>query len=94
MMNATEPETAARVTLARGYVPGPAIRRAWPVAVCAFGLKRKLTGVSFENAEKRMRAYPGLLASLSAEQIAAIKAYDGPEIVGRGGPKRSDPRVE
>ncbi|HYH82394.1 MAG TPA: hypothetical protein VEX86_21560 [Longimicrobium sp.] len=94
MTNATKPETAARVTLARGYVPGPAIRRVWPAAVCAFGLKRTLTGISFENAEKRMHAHPSLAASLSAGQIAAIKAYDGPEIVGRGGPKRNDLRVD
>ncbi len=37
-----------------------------------------------------MRNHPGFIASLTPEQIAAVKAYDGPEVFGnRNGPKRT-----
>jgi hypothetical protein len=45
---------------------------------------------SLEEAERRMRSHPGFFASLTPEQWAAIKAYDGPEVWGnRNGPKRT-----
>ncbi|HST59806.1 MAG TPA: hypothetical protein VLK84_13975 [Longimicrobium sp.] len=45
---------------------------------------------SLEEAERRMRNHPGFFASLTPEQLAAIKAYDGPEVWGnRNGPKRT-----
>lgn len=47
-----------------------------------------MPGPSFEEAERRLRTRPSFLASLTPEQIAASRAYDGPEVLGRG-PRRS-----
>jgi hypothetical protein len=45
---------------------------------------------SIEEAEARMRSHRGFFASLTREQIAFIKAWDGPEICGDpNGPKRT-----
>jgi hypothetical protein len=42
-----------------------------------------------EEAERILRNRPGFFASLTPEQIEAIKAYDGPEVLGpANGPKR------
>jgi hypothetical protein len=42
-----------------------------------------------EEVEERMRGYRGFIASLTPEQIAAMDAYDGPEVLGpANGPKR------
>jgi hypothetical protein len=44
---------------------------------------------SMEEVEERMRNYRGFFARLTPEQIAAIDAYDGPEVLGSvDGPKR------
>lgn len=43
---------------------------------------------SIEEAERRMRSRPSFIATMTPEQIAAIDAFDGPEVVGRGGPPR------
>jgi hypothetical protein len=40
---------------------------------------------SLAEAERRMRRGPGFLESLTPEQWAAIRSYDGPEILGAGG---------
>jgi hypothetical protein len=45
---------------------------------------------SVEEAERRMRRNPGFLASLTPEQLAMIREYKGPEVLGRrDGPRRS-----
>lgn len=45
---------------------------------------------SIEEAEARIRSRPGFLASLSPEQIAFIKSWDGPDLLGSpNGPKRT-----
>lgn len=77
-MSATDTKTSSRITRARGYLPRPSIRRAWPAVAHMYGIKRTLTGVSFEGAEARMRAYPTLLAALTPEQLAAIQELDDP----------------
>jgi hypothetical protein len=42
-----------------------------------------------EDVEERMRSYRGFFARLTPEQIEAIKAYDGPDVLGDpNGPKR------
>lgn len=42
-----------------------------------------------EEAEERMRGHRGFFASLTPEQLAFVKAWDGPEISGDpNGPKR------
>jgi hypothetical protein len=42
-----------------------------------------------EEAERILRSRPGFFASLTPEQIEAIKAHDGPEVLGpANGPKR------
>jgi hypothetical protein len=44
---------------------------------------------TMEEVEERMRGYRGFIASLTPEQIAAMDAYDGPEVLGpANGPKR------
>jgi hypothetical protein len=75
-MSTIHAQTATRATLARGYVPRPSIRRVWPDVAYAYGIKRRLAGISFEEAEKRMRARPTLLDTLSPEQFAAVLACD------------------
>jgi hypothetical protein len=83
-----------RATLARDYVPGPGIRRTWPTVARAFGIKRRLTGVSFEAALERMRSRPSLLSTLTPELIQAFgEAEDlyGTQLVGPlGAPLRKD----
>ncbi|HEU4881675.1 MAG TPA: hypothetical protein VFT45_05505 [Longimicrobium sp.] len=42
-----------------------------------------------EEADRILRSRPGFIASLTPEQIEAINAYDGPEVLGDpNGPKR------
>jgi len=49
----------------------------------------RMTIPSLAEAERRMRGHPSFLASLTPEQWEMIKAYDGPEVLGRGdGPRR------
>jgi hypothetical protein len=44
---------------------------------------------TIEEVEERTRGYRGFIASLTPEQIAAMDAYDGPEVLGpANGPKR------
>jgi hypothetical protein len=44
---------------------------------------------TIEEAERILRSRPGFIASLTPEQIAAMDAYDGPEVLGSpNGPKR------
>jgi hypothetical protein len=44
---------------------------------------------TIEEAERRLRSRPGFFARLTPEQIAAMDAYDGPEVLGpANGPKR------
>ncbi len=55
------------------------IRRAW--------LSMPLP--TMEEVEERLRGYRGFIASLTPEQIAAMDAYDGPEVLGNpNGPGR------
>ena len=54
----------------------------------ALGVKRAADSLTVEEAERRMRSQPTLLATLTPEQLAAFDDYDGPVICGRGGPKR------
>jgi hypothetical protein len=43
-----------------------------------------------EEAERILRSRPGFIASLTPEQIEAIMAYDGPEVLGSPNePKRA-----
>lgn len=43
-----------------------------------------------EESERILRSRPGFIASLTPEQIEAIMAYDGPEVLGSpNGPKRT-----
>lgn len=43
-----------------------------------------------EQIEERMRDYKGFIARLTPEQIAAMDAYDGPEVLGpANGPRRT-----
>lgn len=53
-------------------------------------LMLRLMGLpSIEEAERRLNSQPGFIASLTPEQIAAMDAYDGPEVLGpANGPKR------
>jgi hypothetical protein len=53
-------------------------------------LMLRLMGLpSIEEVEERTRNYRGFIASLTPEQIAAMDAYDGPEVLGpANGPKR------
>jgi hypothetical protein len=49
----------------------------------------RITVPSLAEAERRMRKHAGFFASLTPEQLEMIKAYDGPEILGRSdGPRR------
>ena len=50
--------------------------------------KHPVDDLTMEGAELRIRSRPTLLASLTPEDLAFILAYDGPEIVGRGGSRR------
>jgi hypothetical protein len=44
---------------------------------------------TLEEAERILRDRPGFFARLTPEQIAAMDAYDGPEVLGpANGPKR------
>lgn len=44
---------------------------------------------SADDVERRVRSGTSFLASLTPEQLEMIKAYDGPEIMGRSdGPRR------
>ncbi|HET7233737.1 MAG TPA: hypothetical protein VFJ16_27250 [Longimicrobium sp.] len=88
-MTMSERARPLRITLARGYIPRPGIRRAWPAVARAYGLKRMLTGISFEGAQERMRSYPTLLATLTPEQLAAAQAYD-PWVIEGGAPARDE----
>jgi len=88
-MSAIESELCTRATFARDYVPGPSLRRRWPAVGRAYGLKRTLTGVSFDAALARMRSRPSLLSTLTPEQWEMLERYDGPEVLGRAdGPRR------
>lgn len=53
-------------------------------------LMLRLMGVpTDEQVEERLRNYRGFIARLTPEQIAAMDAYDGPEVLGpANGPKR------
>lgn len=77
-MSGFHTRTMPRITRARGYLPRPSIRRSWPDVARMYGVKRTLTGVSFEGAEARMRSYPTLLSSLTAQQRAALAELDDP----------------
>ena len=79
-----------RATLAYDYLPRPSLRRSWPKVAFSIGIKRTLTGVSFEGAEERMRARGSLLSRLTPEDFEAIREYDGPWVLGRGAPLRND----
>lgn len=46
-----------------------------------------MPGPSLDEAERRLRTRPSFLASLTPEQVAGFRAYDGPEVLGRG-PRR------
>lgn len=48
----------------------------------------RMTVPSVEEVERRVRSGTSFLASLTPEQWEMIMSYDGPEILGRGGPKR------
>jgi hypothetical protein len=50
----------------------------------------RITVPSIAEAERRMRNASTFLSSRTPEQRAAILEYDGPEVFGRGGPKRKD----
>ena len=41
-----------------------------------------------EEARRRIRSKPGLIASLSPEALEYIRGYDGPENIGPPGPQR------
>ena len=44
---------------------------------------------TMEEVEERMRNYRGFFARLTPGQLAALKAYDGPDVLGSpNGPKR------
>jgi len=88
-MSTAEPRAATHLTRARGYVPGPSLRRVWPGVASAYGLKRRLTGISFINAEKRAFGHCSLLQSLTPEQIRSIQEFDGPWVLGRGASLRN-----
>jgi hypothetical protein len=51
-----------------------------------------IVDVDVDEAERRIRSRPSLLTTLTPEQLTEIQAYEGPEIAGRGGPKRKDLR--
>lgn len=51
----------------------------------------RITAPSIEAAERRMRNTSTFLSSLTPDQRAAILEYDGPEVLGCGGPKRKNP---
>lgn len=93
-MSMTGPETTFRETLARAFVPGPSIRRTWPAVACAYGLKRTLTGVSFEDAEKRLIGFrSSILDSVTPELLQAFKEFEerhGPRYVGSNAPLCND----
>lgn len=93
-MSTIEAGTTSRITQARGYVPRPSIRRTWPDVAYAFGIKRTLTGITFDEAIRRMRARPALFGPLTPEQIAIVQAYDGPWLGGRGASIGHDPAAE
>ncbi|HEY0015966.1 MAG TPA: hypothetical protein VGC13_06590 [Longimicrobium sp.] len=70
-----------------------------PRFACAAGCRRGIRRIraswefmplpTMEEVEERMRGYRGFIASLTPEQIAAMDAYDGPEVLGpANGPKR------
>jgi hypothetical protein len=45
---------------------------------------------AMEEVEARLHSRPGFIASLTPEQIEAIMAYDGPEVLGPAdGPRRT-----
>ena len=78
MMRSAPLQRARRVSFSH---PGWGLRRIspdwWPLP-------------SMEEVEERLRNYRGFFASLTPEQIAAMDAYDGPEVLGDpNGPRRS-----
>lgn len=67
----------------------PASRRSTGSSWSERLMDRMLGLPPFEEAERRLRSRPGFIASLTPEQIEAIKAYDGPEALGpANGPRR------
>jgi hypothetical protein len=75
--------TSARARTVYGDPAGGALRR--------IRRARYAPPPPLEEALARMRGYRSLLSRLTPEQWAAIKAYDGPEILGdsRSGPQRT-----
>jgi hypothetical protein len=65
--------------------PRPATTHSWGERL----MLRILGLPTEEEAERILRSRPGFIASLTPEQIAAMDAYDGPEVLGSpNGPKR------
>lgn len=77
--------TSAAPIFASPAPPRPSDAPSWSERIVA-----RLLGLpSLEEAERRLRSEPGFIASLTPEQIAAMDAYDGPEVLGpRNGPRR------
>lgn len=78
-------QASAAPIFAAPATPRPATAHSWSERL----MLRVLGLPTEEEADRILRSRPGFIASLTPEQIEAINAYDGPEVLGDpNGPKR------